>query len=311
LSYFVTLINCLPIKQRLPAKTPAQFKYVPLASVESGPYKLWAGFRRAMPGVTPIYPFKQAKSHQVKEFKISTDTAVTFRSGGYLLNSTLHLPDVPRPAVVIGSHGLFGTAASAKQTALAAACLGAGIGYLRFDHRGCGGSEGDFEKVTTLEGRVQDLLAAAAMIRRRSDTGDRFGYFGSSLGGAVCIRACGKKPPDAMVLCAAPVRSGDIDPDRAAATNGSAGPALRPAGLTFDVAVEAAALQEILIFHGDADEVVTYRHAGEIYDAAAGPKEMITLPGGDHRMTLAEHQQLFVTETIRWFQDRLAATDGS
>lgn len=212
---------------------------------------------------------------------------------------------------MIGSHGLFGTADSAKQTVLAAACVAAGMGYLRFDHRGCGHSEGDFEKVTSLDGRVQDLAAAVALISNRPDTGDQVGYFGSSFGGTVCIRAFALKPPAAMVLCAAPVRSSDIDPARAAATGGSAEAALRPDGLTFDVAAEAAALQEVLVFHGDADEVVPYGHAGEIYNAAAGPKKMIPLPGGDHRMTDTDHQKLFVTETISWFKERLTAGSGS
>ncbi len=66
---------------------------------------------------------------------------------------TLHLPDRSRPPVVIGSHGLFGTAGSAKQVDLAVACVAAGIGFFRFDHRGCGHSTGDFARVTTLTGR--------------------------------------------------------------------------------------------------------------------------------------------------------------
>ena len=261
-------------------------------------------------GVTPISPFKQVKSHQVKEFTISNAAAVTFQSGGYLLSGFLHLPNVRRPPVVIGSHGLFGAADSAKQTALADACLESGMGYLRFDHRGCGNSEGDFEKVTTLDGRVQDQVAAVNMISNRPDTGDQVGYFGSSFGGTVCIRAFALTPPAAVVLCAAPVRSSDIDPARAAATDGPAA-ALRPEGLTFDVASEAAALQEVLVFHGNADEVVPYQHAGEIYNAAVGPKKMVTLPGGDHRMTDTDHQKLFVTETVHWFNARLAAGGGS
>ena len=185
------------------------------------------------------------------------------------------------------------------------------MGYLRFDHRGCGHSEGDFEKVTTLDGRVEDLLAAAALVSARPDTSGRVGYFGSSLGGSVCIRAFALKPPAAMVLCAAPVRSGDIEPERAAAADVSASAALRPEGLTFDVAAEAAALQEVLVFHGDADEVVPYRHAGEIYAAAAGPKKMITLSGGDHRMTDADHQKLFMDATLSWFKARLEGTGGA
>jgi len=264
-----------------------------------------------MPSVTPIRPIKQAKSHQAKEIKITTAAAVTFQSGIYRLSGVLHLPDEPHPPVVIGSHGLFGTAESAKQTVLAAACAAAGMGYLRFDHRGCGRSEGVFETVTTLDGRVADLLAAVAMLDSHPDTGGRIGYFGSSLGGTVCIRAFDQLPPAAVVLCAAPVRSADIDPDRAALADDAAQAARRPAGLTFDVAADAAALKEVLVFHGDADEVVPFGHAGEIYAAAGNPKKMVTLPGGDHRMTDTKHQHMFVAATIRWFRDRLGGAGGS
>lgn len=222
----------------------------------------------------------------------------------------LHLPDSSRPPVVIGSHGLFGTADSAKQVDLAAACVAAGIGFFRFDHRGCGHSTGEFDQVTTLAGRVKDLLAATEIIIGRSDTGRTFGFFGSSFGGSVSIVAAGLRKPAAVVLCAAPVRSGDIDPARAVPTADSAAAHPRPADLQFDVTMNMSGLQDVLLFHGDADEVVPYRHAGEIYAAAADPKKLFTLPGGDHRMTAPSHQKLFVAETIRWFQNRLL-TPGS
>ena len=218
---------------------------------------------------------------------------------------TLHLPDRSRPPVVIGSHGLFGTAGSAKQVDLAVACVAAGIGFFRFDHRGCGHSTGDFARVTTLTGRVQDLLAATKTIVDRADTALTFGFFGSSFGGTVSITAAGLRKPAAVVLCAAPVRSGDIDPARAVPADDSAAAHPRPADLQFDLTGSMDGLQDVLLFHGDADEVVPYRHAGEIYAAAANPKKLFTLPGGDHRMTDPSHQKLFVAETIRWFRDRL------
>ena len=254
--------------------------------------------------LTPIHPIKQAKIRPIKESEISTTISMTFRSQTYRLRGTLHLPDALRPPVVIGSHGLFGTSASAKQVALAAACTAAGIGYLRFDHRGCGDSEGDFARVTTLPGRVQDLLDAAGEIEKRTDTGDALGFFGSSLGGAVCISAAGDLKPAALVICAAPVRSGEIDPARAVPEDGPAEPP-HPSGLRFDLAGPAAGVRNVLLFHGDADEVVPYRHAQEICAAAAEPKELVTLTGGDHRMTDAAHQALFVAETIGWFRARL------
>ncbi len=235
---------------------------------------------------------------------------MTFRSEEHRLTGILHLPDCDRPPVIIGSHGLFGTAGSAKQVDLAAACVAAGLGFFRFNHRGCGNSTGNFARVTTLAGRVQDMLAAIETIIGRADTAATFGFFGSSFGGTVCIEAAGLRKPGGVVLCAAPVRSGDIEPARAVPADDSTTVHLRPADLQFDVSGNMGALKDVLLFHGDADEVVPYRHAGEIYTAAAEPKKLVTLPGGDHRMTDLSHQKLFVAETIRWYRDRLLASGG-
>lgn len=234
---------------------------------------------------------------------------MTFHSDGYRLAGFLHLPDCARPPVVIGSHGLFGTSGSAKQVGLAAACVAAGMGFFRFDHRGCGRSSGDFARVTTLEGRVQDMLAAAGSIAGREDTAGTFGFFGSSFGGTVCILAAGILKPAAVVICAAPVRSGDIEPARAVPDGDSPEDHPRPADLQFDVTGNLEGLRDLLLFHGDADEVVPCRHADEIYAAAAEPKKRVTQVGGDHRMTDPAHQKLFVEETLYWFRDRLPVPD--
>ena len=182
-----------------------------------------------------------------------------------------------------------------------------GSDFSVLNHRGCGNSTGDFAQVTTLDGRVQDLLAAIERVTGRTDTNATFGLFGSSFGGTVCIAAAGLRKPAAVVICAAPVRSSDIDPARAVPADDSTAAHPRPADLRFDVSGNMGALKDILLFHGDADEVVPYRHGGEIYAAAADPKKLVTLPGGDHRMADPSHQKLFVAETIRWFRDRLPA----
>lgn len=231
---------------------------------------------------------------------------MTFQSQEFRLAGILHLPGTPKPPVVIGSHGLFGTSGSAKQVVLANACVSAGIGYFRFDHRGCGESQGAFEQVTTLEGRVQDITTAVKIITGRADTSDVFGFFGSSLGGATCISAAGLTRPDAVVLCAAPIRSGNIDPAKAVPDDiDEENIPLPPSVLHFDIAGQLSNLQDILLFHGDADEVVPYENAGEIFALASEPKKLVTLPGGDHRMTDASHQKMFVAEAVAWFKERL------
>jgi len=257
-----------------------------------------------------MHPVKQAKIYLQEDFKISIRIEVPFRSQAYRLAGVLHLPEAFRPPIVIGSHGLFGTSDSAKQVALAAACVASGMGFFRFDHRGCGRSTGDFARVTTLAGRMRDLLAAVAVTVGRADTSDTFGIFGSSLGGTVCMQAAGLLKPAAVVLCAAPVRSGDIDPSRADPALNRPSQQQRPTGLDFDVSGKLAALHDVLVFHGNEDLVVPYHHAGEIVAAAADPKKMVMLPGGDHRMTDVSHQALFIVETIRWFRERLPVPGG-
>ncbi len=83
--------------------------------------------------------------------------AISFHSDGLILKGTLHLPTVDHPPVVIGSHGLYSNQDSPKQIALARACNTLGMAYFRFDHRGCGSSQGEFDPVTSLAARCTDL----------------------------------------------------------------------------------------------------------------------------------------------------------
>jgi fermentation-respiration switch protein FrsA (DUF1100 family) len=50
----------------------------------------------------------------------------------------------------------------------------------------------------------------------------------------------------------------------------------------------------LLQCHGDADRVVPFALGRKLFDAAIGPKEFITIPGGDHADPQNEdyHQRL-------------------
>ena len=85
---------------------------------------------------------------------------INFESDGFLLKGMLHLPEADLPPIVIGSHGLLSNSYSPKQITLARECNANGIAYFRFDHRGCGQSNGVFNEVTSLEGRRNDLICA-------------------------------------------------------------------------------------------------------------------------------------------------------
>jgi alpha-beta hydrolase superfamily lysophospholipase len=214
---------------------------------------------------------------------------ITFQSDGFTLKGELHLPNAERPPLVIGCHGLMSNGDSPKQIALANQCNLAGIAYFRFDHRGCGQSDGVIETDTSLQARRNDLSSALQTIRSLDKTSEDIGLFGSSMGGAVCLAFAGTQHVKSIVTVAALYQSkGIIDrPDM---------------NLSFDLSEFLPKIKNILIFHGDQDLVVPLSHAKTIYAHARDPKKMIIQKNGDHRMSNKSHQKAFVLEAADWFE---------
>ena len=136
---------------------------------------------------------------------------ITFSCDGLELKASLHLPQVERPSVVIGCHGLLSDRNSPKQIALAEQCNRLNLAFLRIDHRGCGESQGEFQAVTSLDARCSDLMCAIELVKSSSNLGDRIGLFGSSMGGAVCLGVADSIDIAALVTVAAPIRSRQIE----------------------------------------------------------------------------------------------------
>ena len=237
---------------------------------------------------------------------------IDFISQGFLLKGILHLPKIKNPPLVVGSHGLEGSKNSAKQIVLAKTLIQKDIAFLRFDHRGCGQSQGEFIKDTSLEKRTQDLIDAIKHILSLGKTSNRIALFGSSMGGATCINAwesikkmkiqlCG------MVLCSAPMQSLTIK-NIPTQSNGD-----RPAlplsffaeNLIFDLSQKARQLSNLLVFHGDADEVVPVTNGYDIYRLAKEPKQLIIHKNGDHQMTSKKDQADFDQKAADWFSSCL------
>jgi uncharacterized protein len=234
---------------------------------------------------------------------------ITFSSNGFTLKGTLHLPAVEHPPVVIGSHGLFSSGSSPKQIALARQCNEVDIAFFRFDHRGCGKSDGIFQEVTTLEARCNDMISAIKTIQNRKDTGNRIGLFGSSMGGAVCLSVFAISHAYSIVINAAPVRSASIikklkksDPSNALT------PRFYKRYLDADISDILPSAHHILIFHGDSDDLVPPSNAQEIYEKAGDPKKLIIQKRGDHRMSNKRHQENFVRESALWFRRCFSCT---
>ncbi|VTR64216.1 conserved hypothetical protein [Desulfosarcina cetonica] len=191
---------------------------------------------------------------------------------------------------------------SPKQIDLANHCTSVGFAYFRFDHRGCGDSEGNFQTDTTLEGRTADLVSAA---RKMSDLFGSpslpLGLFGSSLGGTVCLTAAGQLMPFSIVTLAAPVQSKTIQlPDNSPQ---SLKTEVNQNRLQFNIASLLSAIHHILIVHGSDDGTVNIQNAHTIFKLAQAPKKQLILEKGDHRITNEQHQKHYIEEAVQWYLD--------
>jgi fermentation-respiration switch protein FrsA (DUF1100 family) len=157
--------------------------------------------------------------------------------------------------------------------------------------------------VTSLAARCSDLLAAIKTIKARNDTSGQIGLFGSSMGGATCIAAASKIDVAPIVVFAAPLRSRKtVDVNVELSKSNLVDPSLGGSKSTFDLSDRISTVRNILIIHGDQDNVVPVSNAFELYEKAREQKKLIVQKGGDHRMSRHAHQERFVRDAVRWFQ---------
>lgn len=234
---------------------------------------------------------------------------IFFHVGNQRLNGTLHRPAAiaDKPAsipVVIGSHGLLSNGESPKQKTLAEKLNQHGIAYFRFDHRGRGESDGTFSGDTSFQGRVNDMHAAITTVLSCPGIGTSIGLFGSSMGGAVCLGIADQFDIKTIVILAAPVRLESIQIPHDIMED----PLFRnmkPEQMNFDISDRLEKIGNILIFHGDADTVVSFSNALEIYEKVARPKKLIRFKGADHAVSRLDFQEQFINESVEWFVSHL------
>ncbi|MFQ5896145.1 MAG: alpha/beta hydrolase [Nitrospinota bacterium] len=203
------------------------------------------------------------------------------------------------PGVVL-CHGMLSHKESAKLIRFSQELARAGMWALRFDFSFLGESDGTLFEMT-YEQEVEDLAAAVAFLRSRA--GGRLGLMGSSMGGTVAL-LCAARPGgvDALATLNAVAYPGRFPRGGVAEEGelerwrrqGYIDTPLGPIGLGF---FESCARQDVvgaarrlrcpsLFIHGDSDEVVDASEARDLYAAAPPePKELLILPGADHRLT--------------------------
>lgn len=214
----------------------------------------------------------------------------------------IHLPPRAKPPCVITCHGLFSSKDTDKFLSIAEIFTDRGIAVIRFDFGGCGESSGSIAD-TTVTGRLAELTTVVQFARQHQLLGPRLGLLGSSLGGYLSLlHAAQDKSIRALSVWATPFSlPGLRDSIPAAELSVLKEDFFIDAG-RFDLLHLLPALHTVLIIHGSQDEIVPPAHAEKIYHLAGPPKEIESIPGGDHSLTVSEDREQAIQKSFLWFR---------
>ena len=236
---------------------------------------------------------------------MSVESAPTFESvsfpgvNGTTLAGTLDVPDGGARAWALFCHGFTLGKNSAAASRISKALAAHGIGVLRYDAAGLGGSSGNWED-GSFSTKVADVHSAAAFM---AGSGRPVSLLiGHSLGGAAVLAAAGGLDGlKAVVTVAAPFRPAHVlhlfesELDRIA-LEGSApvdlGGGEREIRRHLIEDLQSHDLTEsihdlhlpLLVMHSPTDNTVGIDNASEIFSAARHPRNFISLEGSDHLM---------------------------
>jgi len=231
--------------------------------------------------------------------------AFTTSSNGFEICGVTHLPQrYPAPCIIC-SHGLFSSKDSSKFVAMAEHLATTGFVSIRYDHRGCGASQGRIEE-TTVTGRIQDLEAVYRHACRQAYINGIFGLMGSSMGGYITLfMAANHSVFQALAVWATPFKIGRQSGDRETPDM----PVLKDAfysDLTrYRLGDVLSNVNCCLIVHGQEDELVPVEHAHNIYQRLREPKSLDIVPGADHRFSNEHHRRQAIEHTTSFFSKYL------
>ncbi|WP_139006895.1 alpha/beta hydrolase family protein [Arthrobacter crystallopoietes] len=220
--------------------------------------------------------------------------------GGTTLAGVLDIPDGEVRAWALFCHGFTLGKNSAAAARISKALARHGIGVLRYDAAGLGGSTGDWS-AATFSTKMADIGSAAAFMR---ESGRRISLLiGHSLGGAAVLGAVGGLDEvKAVATVAAPFRPDHVthlfdeeidDVERTGSAEITLGGKrleirrqlvedLRRTDLTGCI---SHLDRPLLVMHSPTDNTVGVENAGEIFAAAKHPKSFISLEGSNHMLT--------------------------
>ncbi|MCS7060416.1 MAG: alpha/beta fold hydrolase [Anaerolineae bacterium] len=261
----------------------------------------------------------------------ATEHAISFENHGQRLWGMLHLPhgDGPHPAVML-LHGLTGSRIESHRffVHLSRALAAQGIAALRFDFRGSGDSEGEFQEMTA-PGELSDAKAGLDwMVAHPALDSARLGVAGVSLGGMIAAQLAGRNP---SLLRAAALLAALADPALFASAaqqtaNQSGESPLEalardgyfllwgyPLGMGFVQTIfEQQPVEDVkrfrgrvLIVHGTEDPTVPVQHA-ELYKDALGERATLhKLNSKTHVFDEPPVERQAIDLIVSWFKEML------
>ncbi|PRY18168.1 alpha/beta hydrolase family protein [Kineococcus rhizosphaerae] len=245
-------------------------------------------------------------------------------STGHRLAGLLDVPEGPVRGWGVFAHGFT---LGKDSPAAARICKGLaeeGIGMLRFDNLGLGGSEGDWGDGSFTH-KVDDTVLAAAHLAERGTPAALL--VGHSFGGAAVLAAAGRIPGlQAVVSVGAPSEPRHVEHnydalvDRVLA-DGHAEWLVGGRALTLKRAfiedVRAADLKQhvrhltvpLLVMHSPTDSTVNVENASAIFRAAPHPRSFISLEGSDHLLTARGQARRAARIISAWADQYLTAPE--
>ena len=226
-------------------------------------------------------------------------------SEGVEISGVIHWPaQLPAPCIIC-SHGLFSSKASSKFVAVAEHLAASGFVAVRYDHRGCGESQGKIEN-TTVGGRIQDLEAVYHYTRQQPHINDTFALMGSSMGGYISLFMAAKHSVfSALVVWATPFEIRRPSKNRTATDMPILKNEFYNDLIHYRLGDILHNLNHCLILHGQKDELVPVEHAHKIYQRLREPKTIDIVPEADHRFSDDRHRRQAIERTVAYFQQHL------
>jgi len=254
---------------------------------------------------------------------------VTFRNQGQQLVGILHVPDWLQngekvPGIVM-FHGFTGHKSETHRlfVHMARALCDSGFVVLRFDFRGSGDSDGDFDDMT-VPGEVNDAERAVTFLGDQEFIDrNRIGVVGLSMGGRVAAILASKdrRVKFAVLYSAALGPLGErflSQTDEKTLRKLDAGEAIsvgngwylkKPFYDTIDDPVPLDVMGEIrvpvLLIHSDMDQVVPIEDSRKGYEVVANlneKNELYTVEGGDHTFSERRYTEEVIVKMLEWVE---------